>query len=120
MTALDWFHTIGSIIAIATGAFTIYDRFLRYRPFVSIAVQLEGANPWPYLRVKNVAPYDIFIEDFEVEPPAFGTSTSTHQRSMIETITGKKTSLALAPGQDFLVHIVRFNAEARNIYEDST
>jgi hypothetical protein len=35
----------------STGAITLYDRLLRYRPFVSIYADLQGSNAWPYLRV---------------------------------------------------------------------
>jgi hypothetical protein len=118
VSLLDWFHTVGSAVALGIGAFTIYDRFLRYRPLLSITARLEGANPWAYLRVKNVAPFDIFIEGIEIQPPAFGTSADTHHRALIETITGTKTTAILEPGGEILLHIVKFDVEHRSIAED--
>jgi hypothetical protein len=48
---LELFQTVGALVAFATGAITLYDRLLRYRPFVSIYADLQGSNAWPYLRV---------------------------------------------------------------------
>jgi hypothetical protein len=77
MTVLGWFHTLGSLVAFGTGAFTLYDRLLRHQPLLSIGAELNGANAKPFLRIKNVAPYDVFVESISCEPDILGITTST-------------------------------------------
>lgn len=72
----SWFETIktlGSLVALATGAFLIYDRLLKDRPIAFLRVRSGRLE----LHVKNVADGDLLIEAIEVTPDsmrvAFGS-----------------------------------------------
>lgn len=118
MDALDIFQTIGSVVALCTGAFTIFDRFFRHQPILSIAAVLEGANAFPMVRIKNTAPFDIYIEAISVEPPAFGVTSGTSVRAMADILMFKDKTALLGPGDDRLFHIALFDLDARGISRD--
>jgi hypothetical protein len=49
--------TFGSLVGLATGVFTVWDRWLRWRPIAyTVAKTNQGG---PYIRIKNVGPIDI-------------------------------------------------------------
>jgi hypothetical protein len=76
MNSLEIFQTSGAVVAFATGVIALYDRLLRYRPHVSIYARLDGANAWPMLRVTNMAPFDIFVDEITIKPPIQGAMVS--------------------------------------------
>jgi hypothetical protein len=117
VTLLDWFHTSGSLVAFGTGAFTLYDRLLRHRPLLSIGAQLMGANAKPFLRVKNVAPYDIFVESISCKPAVLGITTATSVRAIAALMTGSDTTVLLSPNEETLLTVIRFDHEVRGVSE---
>jgi hypothetical protein len=117
VTLMDWFHTSGSLVAFGTGAFTLYDRLLRHRPLLSIGAQLMGANAKPFLRVKNVAPYDIFVESISCKPAVLGITTSTSVRAIATLMTGADTTVLLSPNEEMLLTLIRFDHVVRGISE---
>src|SRR5947209_12747215 len=104
--SLETFQTLGALLGFVAGAITLYDRLLRYRPFVSIYAELERANAWPYLRVTNTAPYDIFVSDIRIEPPLIGLSQETTMRAMVDVITKAKITATIKLGQSVIFHII--------------
>jgi hypothetical protein len=65
--SLEIFQTLGAVVGFVAGAITLYDRLLRYKPFVSIYAEVEGVSAWPYLRLTNAAPYDIFVDGISID-----------------------------------------------------
>jgi hypothetical protein len=104
--ALEIFQTLGALTAFGTGAFTIYDRLLRYRPFVSIYADLQGSTAWPYLRVTNAAPFDIFVSEIEIEPQLIALSQQTTVRAMVDVLTRAKITATIKAGEDAIFHII--------------
>lgn len=119
MDALGLFQTAGAVVAFLIGAFTLYDRTLRYRPLLSIATRLEGINARTYLRIKNVEPYDVFIESVSTEPRGFAVSTGHSVRAMVPVILGELATVVLEPGDDILLVIVRLDLEKAGLSEES-
>ncbi|HKF11812.1 MAG TPA: hypothetical protein VKB89_24325 [Xanthobacteraceae bacterium] len=104
--ALEIFQTLGALTAFGTGAFTIYDRLLRYRPFVSIYADLQGSTAWPYLRVTNAAPFDIFVSEIEIEPQLIALSQQTTVRAMVDVLARAKITATIKAGEDAIFHII--------------
>jgi hypothetical protein len=117
VTLMDWFHTSGSLVAFGTGAFTLYDRLLRHRPLLSIGAELMGANAKPFLRVKNVAPYDIFVENILCKPAALGITTASSVRAIATLTTGGETTVLLSPNEEVLLTVIRYDPVVRGISE---
>ena len=42
--SLEIFQTLGAVVGFVAGAITLYDRLLRYKPFVSIYAEVEGGE----------------------------------------------------------------------------
>jgi hypothetical protein len=106
MRAVEIFQTIGAIVGFVAGAITLYDRLLRYRPYVSIYAELDGANAWPLLRVSNAAPYDIFVSEIIIEPPLIALSQQQTVRAMVEAIIRAKITAAIKVRESAAFHII--------------
>ncbi len=102
--SLEIFQTLGALVAFIVGAFALYERLLRYRPFVSIFAELEGPDAWPYLRVANSAPFDIFVSEIEIEPPLIGLSQQT--TVMVDVITKARITAMIKVGEDAIFHLI--------------
>jgi hypothetical protein len=104
--ALAWsvITGIGGLLGFVSTAFLVYDRLLRYRPTVSVtAVRgLDGVSQQaePILRVKNVAPFDLLIERFEVEPPYCGIASGDKLRDILKTVSRLEIPILLAPFEE--------------------
>jgi hypothetical protein len=106
MNSLEIFQTSGAVVAFATGVIALYDRLLRYRPHVSIYARLDGANAWPMLRVTNMAPFDIFVDEITIKPPVLRLSQQQTQRAMMDVITGAKVTALIEPRNSADFHII--------------
>jgi hypothetical protein len=104
--ALEIFQTLGALTAIGIGAFAIYDRLSRYRPFVSIYADPQGSIAWLYLRVTNAAPFDIFVNAIEIEPPLVALSEQATERAMVDVLTRAKITAAIRVGEDASFRII--------------
>lgn len=59
---IEEIKTLGSIVGLLTGVFTIWDKYCNGRPIVSLSVSDEGIKkPSPRIRIKNVGSHDICI-----------------------------------------------------------
>src|SRR4051812_17920821 len=119
MTPLEWFHTIGALIAIVTGAYTWYDRTFRYRPFLSLYTYRDGLNPQTLLRITNVAPYDIYVDRITIEPPAIGISNDTTARAIMQVVLGEDAAAVIEPKDDIRLVIIKLDLKVRNLSEDT-
>jgi hypothetical protein len=104
--SLEIFQTLGAVVGFVAGAITLYDRLLRYKPFVSIYAEVEGMNALPYLRLTNAAPYDIFVDDISIEPPLIALSQQTTAQAMIDVITNANITATIKEGQSAHFRIV--------------
>jgi hypothetical protein len=97
---------IGAALGIVNTGFLVFDRLFRHRPIVSISAVQGGGHARPVLRVKNVAPFDIVIERFVVEPEHLGISASQEIRAIIEGIIGADVPILLEPLQQRQLAII--------------
>ena len=105
--SLEVFQTLGALVGFLTGAFTVYDRLLRYRPFVSIYADLQDSNAWPYLRVTNAAPFDVFVNQIEIDPPLIALSQQTSEQAMADVLTAVPITAVIKVGDDAIFHIIQ-------------
>ena len=104
--SLEIFQTLGAILGFLAAAIMLYDRLLKYKPCVSIYAVSEGAHAWPYLRVTNVAPYDIFVDKISIEPPLIAVSQQTTAQAMVDVITTTNITATIRAGQSAHFHII--------------
>jgi hypothetical protein len=104
--ALEIFQTLGALTAFGIGAFAIYERLSRYRPFVSIYADPQGSIAWLYLRVTNSAPFDIFVNAIEIEPPLVALSEQATELAMVDVLTRAKITAAIRVGEDASFRII--------------
>jgi hypothetical protein len=104
--ALEIFQTLGALTAFGIGAFAIYDRLSRYRPFVSIYADPQGSIAWLYLRVTNAAPFDIFVNAIEIEPPLVALSEQAAELAMVDVLTRAKITADIRVGEDASFRII--------------
>jgi hypothetical protein len=118
MELWHWFTGFGACLAVLNTLFLIFDRIFRYRPIISITAKPSmsgGVDANPYLRVKNIAPFDIVIERFLVEPPHCNVSANSEIRGIYDAITGTDVPILLGPKQEReLVLIIRDRPKIRS------
>jgi hypothetical protein len=60
--------TFGALVGLATGIFTVWDRWVRWRPIAYIIATTAGSN---YIRIKNLGPVDVVIRSIRSHPSMF-------------------------------------------------
>lgn len=104
------FTTIGAFVAFGNAAFLLWDRMLRYRPIVSVTTRLLGesyGDPYPALRLKNIAPFDIVIERFVIVPQDACYVSAGHSTLQLATaITNQDVPIILPPGAERVLPLV--------------
>jgi hypothetical protein len=69
MWAVVW--NVGSVVGLATGAFTLWDRFARARPIASLVFRQEGERRFAVLYISNPGEYAILIRSIRVSPDVY-------------------------------------------------
>ena len=93
--APDW-HPIASGF-LATGAFVLYDRFLRGRPVVSLLASNQPLRAARLLAITNPGDTYIVIRHVVVNPKVYGVAKDTTERSLSKASKGRPFSRLLAP-----------------------
>jgi hypothetical protein len=126
VASLTWnvITDVGSLLGFASTGFLIYDRLLRHRPIVSVtAVRgLDGVSQHadPMLRVRNVAPFDLLIERFEVKPPYCGIASGSKLRDVLKTSSGLDIPILLAPLEERVLLLVITVGDRTKVNEHET
>src|SRR5262249_59301643 len=68
-SVLEAITVVGAIVGLATGLFTVWDRWARGRPLAWATAEKFGANPLEYIRIKNPGHGDLFIRGVRAYPP---------------------------------------------------
>jgi hypothetical protein len=89
--------TFGSLVGLATGVFTVWDRWARWRPIAYIAKTKDGGGPC--IRIKNLGPMDIIIQRIKSRPSNFGIAKDkgTSVKEVADAMSGKLEPTAIAP-----------------------
>jgi hypothetical protein len=103
---------IGGLFGFASSIFLVYDRLVQYRPIASLgAVRGFGGTSMsqatPTLRIKNVAPFDILIGHFTVEPRYYSIAPTNDIRGMAKVLAWSDIPILLAPAEDRELAIVQ-------------
>src|SRR5262245_12298875 len=80
---LEAIKLIGAIVGLATGAFTVWDRWARGRPLAWVTAKKLGVNPFKYIRIKNPGPADVFILAVRAYPPEVYAVSKDHSSDAI-------------------------------------
>ena len=71
----------------------------------------------PFLRVKNVAPFDLLIERFEVKPSYCGIASGSDIKNILKAASGSDVPILLAPLEErelLLVITVRDRSKVKD------
>lgn len=106
------FTAVATILSIANTIFLIVDRACsgigRSRPYWRRRGWSGGGTATPYLRVKNMAPFDIVVERLSVYPPHLVISANNEIRAMVDALVRSDVPIILGPGEErHLVLVVR-------------
>lgn len=112
MDIVEVYKLLGATLGFVSTGAAIWDRFLRYRPSVSITTESLPARL--QLRVRNQAPFDIIIESIRSSSPCYSVLAADTVRGAVFEALAKDVSVLLAPGEQRLLAIVeRDFAECR-------
>jgi hypothetical protein len=108
------FTALATVLGVGNTAFLIFDRLFRYRPVASVSAARGwsgGGDATPYLRVKNMAPFDIVVERFSVYPPHLVISANSEIRAMVDALVRSDVPIILGPEEERrLVLVIRDRA----------
>ena len=104
MDPVEIYKLLGATLGFVSAGFAVWDRFMRFRPSVSITV--DGLPSLPQLRLKNQAPFDIVIEAIEFSAPGYRVLAANTVRGAVFSTAGKIPSVLLAPAQERLLALI--------------
>jgi hypothetical protein len=98
---LEAITVVGAIVGLATGLFTVWDRWTRGRPLAWVTAEKFGANPLEYIRIKNPGPGDLFILGVRAYPPKiYGVSRDHSGRAIADALSFNiDVNVLLGPGE---------------------
>ena len=119
---IETLKSVGSIVGLITGAFVVFDRFIRNQPFLSFEPR-ESNDKSIELRVHNVADEGLLIQRIVVEPRqlaafAFGENV----RATIEaaaSMHNDDSRIAFVPAQSTSLLPMIVYSEWNNCPEDT-
>ena len=94
----DWLQELGAVAGLAVAAFTIFDRFARGRPRLSIIVSKDGR----WLRFSNDAAHDIAIVKWSVHPAVYAVAEKETVESAARAAAGRSFQLTMGPKSERL------------------
>jgi hypothetical protein len=87
--------TIGSLAGLATGIFTVWDRWARWRPVAyAVAKTKDGGS---YIRIKNLGPMDIIIQRIKSRPSAVKVAKGNSLTDFLHGAIDELEPTAIAP-----------------------
>jgi hypothetical protein len=106
---LEAFKLVGAIVAFATGAFTVWDRWARGRPLAWVTAIKYGGGSYKYLRVANPGPGGLFIRRVDVHPPLYGIAKDHSVPAMAAIWVKGDVQVLLEPGKTHDLVIVNLS-----------
>jgi hypothetical protein len=103
---LEAITVFGAIVGLATGAFTVWDRWARGRPLAWVTATMRFAgNPEEYLCIKNSGHSDVFIMGVHVlpkNPQIYGVAKDHSVRAISSSFHGNVNVLLPAGKEQYL------------------
>jgi hypothetical protein len=95
------FTFVGSIVAFATAAFTLWDRLARARPIAFFGDEGLLGNSLTYIQVKNTSEVDILILRFHCWPAIFKVSRGSGVKEIVQALTDRPAVTIIVPGDQW-------------------
>jgi hypothetical protein len=94
--------TIGSLVGLLTGLFTVWDRWARWRPIADTVAKTKDGGP--YIRIKNAGPADIVIQRIKSRPSAVKVAKGNSIDAIADAAAGYLEPTVITPQEtrDFL------------------
>src|SRR5258708_1282620 len=89
----NWLQELGAMAGLAVAAFTIFDRFARGRPRLSVFVAEDQRS----IRVSNDAAHDIAVLNWSVYPPAYAVAEIASHQAAVRATAGRSFQLMMKP-----------------------
>ena len=115
---LETITLVGAIVGLATGAFTIWDRWARGRPLVGLTatVRTSGMPSDPCIRIANPGPTDLFIQRVRALPRLYGVAKDHSMRAKMAALESADVNVLLRSGQEHDLPIIDLrNEEDKNV-----
>ena len=84
----NWLQEVGAIAGLGVAAFTIFDRFARGRPRLSIFVAEDGRS----IRVSNDATHDIAVLNWWVYPSVYAVAEVASDQAATRAAAGRRSN----------------------------
>jgi len=99
---LEAITLIGAIVGLATGVFTVWDRWVRGRPlaWLTVTIRTGGTPADPGIRIKNPGPTDLLIQGVRPHPADIYGVAKDHSIKATMTALDADVNLLLRPGQE--------------------
>jgi hypothetical protein len=109
VTLVEAITLVGSIVGLATGIFTVWDRWARGRPLAWVTAEKRfSGNPEEYICVKNPGHSDVFILGVRVHPKTpqiYGVAKDHSVRAISSSFHGN-VNVLLPPGKEQYLPII--------------
>jgi hypothetical protein len=108
---LEAITVIGAIVGLATGVFTVWDRWARGRPLAWVTARKRfSGNPEEYICIKNPGHSDVFVMGVRVlpkNPQIYGVAKDNSVREISSSFYGD-VNVLLPPDKEYYLPIVEF------------
>jgi hypothetical protein len=98
---IDALIKFGAIVGLATGAFTVWDRLLRWRPIAYIIATNPGST---YIRIKNIGQVAVIVWHIQAYPSTFKIATDHSVHAIVSGVIDRLPPSVVNPQRerDFL------------------
>jgi hypothetical protein len=101
------FTIVGSVVAFATAAFTLWDRLARGRPIAFFGTEGPTSDPRSYIQVKNASEIDIMILGFRCRPTRFMVAKGSSVREIAGALIGTPGTAVLEPKDQWHFQLIK-------------
>jgi hypothetical protein len=101
---------VGSVVGLATGIFTVWDRWVRGRPLAWVTAERVIAGKFEAaVCIKNPGPGDVLIQEVRVYPKTpqiYGVAKDHSLRGITSSLSGTDVNVLLRPDEERLLPII--------------
>jgi hypothetical protein len=114
---LEAIKLIGAIVGLATGVFTVWDRWARGRPlaWLTATVRTAGTPPEMYIRISNPGPTDVLIQSVRVRPATYGVAKDHSAKGRKAFFEGVDLNLLLRLAKEHDLPIIERENVSRRV-----
>src|SRR5262245_51330675 len=105
---LETIKLVGAIVGLATGVFTVWDRWVRGRPLAWVTAKQAGANAFTYIRIENPGPADVFIVGVRAHPPIYRVARDHREEAIGDAMDNVDVNVLLRQGEVYDLPIFQY------------